>query len=89
MNDPGTNHGLTAGNILSAFPVALQDDASAAALGEITARLLARRPQEIDRLRIYSVVDRLPERLLDILAYDFKVDWWDPNYTPWRKSGGR
>ena len=81
MNDPGTNHGLTAENILASFPVALQDDATAAALGEITARLLARRPQEIDRLRIYPVVDQLPERLLDILAYDFKVDWWDPNYT--------
>ncbi len=81
MNDPGVNHSLTADNILASFPIALQDDASAAALGEITARLLARRPQEIDRLRIYPVVDQLPERLLDILAYDFKVDWWDPNYT--------
>ena len=54
MNDPGTNHGLTAGNILSAFPVALQDDASAAALGEITARLLARRPQEMTAADILS-----------------------------------
>ena len=81
MNDPGSNHSLTAGNILASFPIALQDDASAAALGEITARLLARRPEEISQLRIYPMIDQLPERLLDILAYDFKVDWWDPNYT--------
>lgn len=81
MNDPGANHDLTAENILAAFPVALRDDASAAALGDITARLLARRPGEISRLRIYPVIDQLPEKLLDILAYDFKVDWWDPNYS--------
>lgn len=81
MNDPGVNHSLTADNILASFPIALQGDASAAALGEITARLLARRPEEISQLRIYPMIDQLPERLLDILAYDFKVDWWDPNYT--------
>ncbi len=81
MNDPGVNHSLTADNILASFPIALQGDASAAALGAITARLLARRPEEISQLRIYPMIDQLPERLLDILAYDFKVDWWDPNYT--------
>jgi len=81
MNDPGTVHGLTAENILGAFPVALQRDSRAAALAEVTARLLARRPEEIDRLRIYPRIRELPEDLLDILAYDFKVDWWNPNYT--------
>lgn len=81
MNDPGVNHSLTADNILASFPIALQGDASAAALGAITARLLARRPEEISQLRIYPMIDQLPERLLDILAYDFKVDWWDPNLS--------
>ena len=81
MSDPGANHGLTKENLLASFPIALQDDASAAALGDITARLLARRPDEIGQLRIYPVIDQLPERLLDILAYDYKVDWWDPDYT--------
>lgn len=81
MNDPGSNHSLTAENILTSFPIALQDDASAAALGDVTARLLARRPEEIEQLQIYPMIDRLPEKLLDILAYDFKVDWWDPDYT--------
>lgn len=81
MSDPGSSHSLTRENFLTAFPVALKDDPSAAALGDITARLLARRPGEIDRLRIYPVINQLPEDLLDILAYDFKVDWWDPDYT--------
>jgi phage tail P2-like protein len=30
---------------------------------------------------IYARIGALPEELLDILAYDFKVDWWDANYT--------
>lgn len=81
MNNPDPVHGLTAENFLAAFPVALQGDQSSAALADVTARLLARRPEEIDRLRIYSVIDQLDEQLLDILAYDFKVDWWDPEYT--------
>ena len=81
MNDPGSNHGLTAESIRTTFPIALQEDSSAAALADVTARLLARRPEEIDRLRIYPDVFRLDDKLLDILAYDFKVDWWDPNYT--------
>ena len=83
MNDPGANHGLTAENILAAFPVALRDDASAAALGDITARLLARRPEEISRLRIYPVIDQLPEKLLDILAYDWR--WRSGPFIPKRK----
>lgn len=81
MNDPGSVHGLTVGNILTAFPIALQGDQDAAALAEVTARLLARRPEEIDRLRIYPNIHRLDEKLLDLLAYDFKVDWWDADYN--------
>lgn len=76
-----SSHGLTAENIRATFPIALQEDPSAAALADVTARLLARRPEEIDRLRIYPDIFRLDDKLLDILAYDFKVDWWDPNYT--------
>lgn len=81
MNSPGQVHGLTAENLLTAFPIALQGDQSAAALANVTARLLARRPEEIDRLLIYPAIDQLDEKLLDILAYDFKVDWWDADYS--------
>lgn len=81
MSNPGPVHGLTAENILAAFPIALQRDRDAVALAEVTARLLSRRPEEIDRLRIYPAIYQLDEKLLDTLAYDFKVDWWDANYT--------
>ena len=75
------SHGLTKENLVATLPVALQKDPSVVALAEAMAELLAQRPEEIDRLRIYPDIDRLDERMLDILAYDFKVDWWDTEYT--------
>lgn len=79
--EPGAGHGLTKENLVATLPVALQKDPSVVALAEAIAELLARRPEEIDRLRIYPAIDQLDERLLDILAYDFKVDWWDMDYS--------
>lgn len=74
------SHGLTKENLLWSFPLALNGDSSVAALADVTAgSLVARRP-EIDRLSIYPRIDELPEALLDILAYDFKVDWYDYEY---------
>ena len=77
MND----HGLTKENLVATLPQALRADPSAVALAETLTELLAARPAEIDRLRIYPAIDTLDEPLLDILAHDFKVDWWDPEYT--------
>ena len=74
-------HGLTKENLLFTFPVGLRENPSIAALGDVTMEALAKRPAEISRLSIYPRIDELPEKLLDILAYDFKVDWWDPNFT--------
>jgi len=75
------SHGLTRGNILATLPVALQQDPSMVALADSIADVLANRPAEIDLLRIYSRIDELDEPLLDILAYDFHVDWWDADYS--------
>ena len=75
------SHGLTRENLVATLPPALQKDPSAVALAETMADLLARRRSEIEQLRIYPVIDRLDEQLLDILAYDFKVDWWDADYS--------
>ena len=77
----GPEYGLTAGNLMAALPDALRQDSSVLALAESVAGLLASRPEEIDRLRIYPAIDALPEDLLDILAHDYKVDWWDTEYS--------
>lgn len=71
------SYGLTRENLLCVLPAALRLDESVAALADAVASALALRPEEIDRLRIYPDIGRLDETMLDILAYDFKVDWWD------------
>lgn len=78
MND---THGLTSENLMRALPVALRGDQNTNALAQSTAEILIDRAQEVERLCIYANIDTLPEKLLDILAQDFKVDWWNPDYT--------
>lgn len=51
------------------------------ALGQAIAKVMESRQDEIDSLRIYTRIDELPEWLLDILARDFAVDWYDRSYT--------
>lgn len=74
-------HGLTKENLVATLPPALRTDPSVVALAEALGEVLAVRPAEIERLRIYPAIDTLDEPLLDILAHDFKVDWWDPEYS--------
>lgn len=74
-------HGITKENLVETLPPALRTDPSVVALAESLADVLVARLPEIDRLLIYPAIDTLDESLLDILAYDYKVDWWDPEYT--------
>lgn len=71
------NHGLTASNLLATLPQVLQDDEGMAALAKSVADVLEKRKGEIHTIAIYPRIDDLPEDLLDILAKDFKVDWWN------------
>ena len=75
------SNGLTADNLLLALPDVLRQDEHMQALAVGIAEVLAVRPTEIERLLLYPRIDELPEELLDRLAYDFKVDWWDADYT--------
>ncbi len=74
-------YAITAENLLRVLPEALRNDEEMYALAVGIAGQLAARPSEIDAARIYTRIDELPESLLDILAYDFKIDWWDPDYS--------
>ena len=74
-------HGITKENLVETLPLALRNDPSVVALAEALADVLVARLPEIDRLLIYPAIDTLDEPLLDILAYDYKVDWWDPEYS--------
>lgn len=74
-------HGITAENLLASLPPVLLNDKKTAALAAALAEVLSTRVDEISALSIYSRIDELPEELLDILAYDFKVDWWSSDYS--------
>ncbi len=83
MNEPtpAPGYGLNREGLLAAVPTALRWDTAAVARTQTAADILSERVDEIDRLRIFSRIDELEEPLLSILAYDFKVDWWDQDYT--------
>lgn len=72
---------ITKEALLSTLPVVLDEDEGMRALAEPIAEELAARLPEIDLVRIYTRIDELPEDLLDILAYDFKADWWEYDAT--------
>ena len=74
-------HGITSENLLRTLPDVLRNDESMIAVASSVAAALSARPEEIESLMIYTQIDSLSDELLDILAYDFKVDWWDANYT--------
>lgn len=74
-------YGLSSENILRTLPEVLRNNKDMLAIATSVADVLTSRSEEIERLKIYTRIDSLSEELLDILAYDFKVDWWDANYT--------
>lgn len=79
MNDSGL--GITKENLLLIVPPALTRDPAMMARAAADAEAMAARLAEIDQVRIISNIDGLDETVLDILARDFKVDWWDADYS--------
>lgn len=79
MND--SELGITRENLLLIVPPALTHDPAMMARAAADAEALAARLAEIDQVRITSNIDALDETVLDILARDFKVDWYDPGYS--------
>lgn len=78
MND---QHGITVDNLLSSLPAVLSEDTQMRALAESMSQLLTEQLPDIEQAVIYNRIDDLPGELLDILAYDFRVDWWDADYS--------
>ena len=62
------------------LPEALKKDPKMVALANATAAALLDTSGIMDTVLIYSRFDELPEELVDILAYDMHVDWYDYNY---------
>lgn len=77
MND----HGVSIENLMRTLPDVLRNDPEMCALAEVLAEQLVKLSEAKERVILYARIDELPEDMLDTLAKDFKVDWWDPNYT--------
>lgn len=75
------SYGLTVDNMLTTLPLVLQNSSKMRTIATSIAMLLESRTEEINKIKLYAAIDSLPEPLLDILAYDFKVDWYDSNYN--------
>ncbi|MBQ0067566.1 MAG: phage tail protein I [Phascolarctobacterium sp.] len=62
------------------LPEALKKDPKMVALAKAATDELLKASGLVDDVLIYSRFDELPEELVDILAYDLHVDWYDFNY---------
>lgn len=63
------------------LPEALRKDERIAALAQVIAKQKRKIADEIWRVRVWTEIDRMPEKILDLLAYDMKIDWWDDGYS--------
>lgn len=75
------NNGFTTETLLSRLPPVLAKDKRTHALATVMANRFVKLIKELEKVKIYVNIDKLPEQVLDILAYDFKVDWYDTNYS--------
>ena len=62
------------------LPDALKKDQKMVALANTTAEALLNTSGIMDSVLIYSRFEELPEELVDVLAYDLHVDWYDYSY---------
>jgi phage tail P2-like protein len=67
-------------NFADYLPDALKQDPKMVALANAMAAQLLEASGLIDDVLIYARIDELPEDLVDILAYDMHVDWYDYSY---------
>ena len=71
-----TAHSITSEALLAALPRVLQEDPVTLGLASAIAAELNAVVCKISLENIYANIDSMDEALLDILAKDFKVDWW-------------
>ncbi len=67
-------------NFTDYLPDVLKNDSKMKALAEAVSEQFIKISKNIDTVLIYSRIDELPEELIDILAYDMHVDWYDYSF---------
>ena len=67
-------------NFADYLPGALKQDPKIKTIAEAVTKEALMVSGEIKNVLIYSRIDELPEALIDILAYDMHVDWYDYSF---------
>ncbi len=68
-------------NFADYLPEPLKQDSKMKALAAAVTNQMLDVSAEIDNVLIYSRINELPEELVDILAFDMHVDWYDYSYS--------
>lgn len=71
---------LNKSSMMSVYPSVLDKDALFNALGQSAAEAIGAAFIEADKAGIYTRIDQLDEGILDILAHDFNISWYDYDY---------
>ena len=74
------NNDIFSMDLTRTLPPALKQDVTMRALSQAIAGELQENARLICNNIIYARIDELPEKLLDILAYDLHIDWYDYDY---------
>lgn len=72
---------MTVETLLQAFPEPLTESDAISMLASLAAEELMEVKESLDLASLYSRIDELDADLIDKLAVDFKIDWYDPNAT--------
>ncbi len=72
---------ITVENLIKLLPPSLLKNKQYRALAIAIAKELYKIYLESYKVIIYAEIDKLDEKVLDVLAVDFNVAWYDPNYS--------
>ena len=78
-------HAPNAENFMLSLPSVLAEDEELSALARTAAEQFYALIRNAESASVLIDIDNLPEAVLDILARDFRVDWYDSNATPEQK----
>lgn len=76
-----SNDTVSRDSLMHVFPEVLRRNPKIEALAQVISDYLAGAFSDTEKCNIYANIDALPESVLDILAYDLKVDWYDYDYS--------
>ena len=71
--------------LLAAFPYSLTRDTDKVKLADAVASELIKTVAQSEYAAVFPRVDELPEKVLDILAADLKIQWYEIDAPIWNK----